>query len=146
MSAARHHRIYHKLQIASHRIQKSSDRAILSDAPLTTAQTAVLGLVERAGEVSQKSIADQLGLHESAVTTMVSRLGKLGFIDRRRDDNDRRVWLLSVTDAGKRAREAAGPAFARINKRIESELSSEEIAHLADMLHRLNRCFSMDGE
>ncbi|MEE2877971.1 MAG: MarR family transcriptional regulator [Pseudomonadota bacterium] len=142
MSAARHYRIYHKLQIASHRIQKSADRAILSDAPLTTAQTAVLGLVEKAGEVSQKCIADQLGLHESAVTTMVSRLGKLGFMSKRRDEKDRRVWLLSVTNEGKQAREAAGPAFARINQRIESELSDEEIAKLADMLDRLNRRFS----
>ncbi|WP_158085660.1 MarR family winged helix-turn-helix transcriptional regulator [Henriciella aquimarina] len=142
MSAARDHRLYHKLQLAAHRLQKAADHIVFAEAPLTTAQAAVLTIVRGQGEASQKWVAEKLGLHESAVTTMVSRLGKLGFIERCRAETDRRVWLLSVTEDGQRALEAVGPSFARLNRQIEAELSDEEVEQLAGMLDRLNRRFA----
>ena len=71
MSASKS-RLYHRLQLAAHRLQKSADRAVLAAAEITTAQAAVLTLVA-GGAVSQREVATQLGLDESAVTAMARR-------------------------------------------------------------------------
>ena len=68
MSASKS-RLYHRLQLAAHRLQKSADRAVLAAAEITTAQAAVLMLVA-GGANSQREVATQLGLNESAVTAM----------------------------------------------------------------------------
>ena len=91
MSASKS-RIYHRLQLAAHRLQKSADRAVLAAADITTAQAAVLLLVGSGRAVTQREVAVQLGLNEFAVAAMALRLIGVGLLERVRDAADARAW------------------------------------------------------
>ena len=139
MSASKS-RLYHRLQLAAHRLQKSADRAVLAAAEITTAQAAVLMLVA-GGAVSQREVATQLGLNESAVTAMARRLLGMGLLERVRDEDDARAWQLRLSDDGRTALKRIELPFRRINQTIETVLSPEEITHFADYLRRIAATF-----
>lgn len=138
--SASKHRIYHRLQLAAHRLQKAADRALLSAANVTTSQAAVLAIVG-GGAATQRSVAKQLGLNDSALTAMTNRLVSLGLLDRKRDATDVRAWQLELTLDGRAALKQIEKPFKRINQQIESILSTEDLVQLADYLQRIGEVF-----
>ncbi len=135
-------RLYHRLQLAAHRVQKSADRAVLRAAKITTAQAAVLSVVVAADQpVTQRVVADQLGLNESAVTAMTNRLLRMDLLERERDDADARAWRLRLSEQGRAALKRIEQPFRRINQKLESVLEPDEIARLADYLKRIGAAF-----
>ena len=140
MSASKH-RLYHKLQLASHRLQKAADRAILAAAGITTAQAAVLSIVASEGSASQRAVARKLGLNESAMTAMTTRLRNLGLLDRLPDEEDSRAWSLRLSAEGRAALKRIEPPFRQINQKIEKALDADEIAKLADYMKRISDAF-----
>jgi DNA-binding MarR family transcriptional regulator len=139
-SPASKSRLYHRLQLAAHRVQKSADRALLAAAEITTAQAAVLTLVAR-GAVSQREVAMQLGLNESALTAMAQRLLGMGLLERVRDEADARAWQLRLSGDGRAALKRIDQPFKGINQTIETALTPDEIAQLADYLQRIASAF-----
>jgi DNA-binding MarR family transcriptional regulator len=139
MSASKS-RLYHRLQLAAHRVQKSADRALLAAAEITTAQAAVLTLVAR-GAVTQREVAAQLGLNESAVTAMAQRLLGMGLLERVRDEADARAWQLRLSSDGRATLKRIEQPFKGINQTIEGVLNAEEITRLADYLQRITSAF-----
>jgi DNA-binding MarR family transcriptional regulator len=140
MSASKH-RVYHKLQVASHRLQKAADRACIAAAGITTAQAAVLSIVATEGSASQRSVARKLGLNESAMTAMTTRLRHLGLLDRLPDAEDSRAWSLRLTADGRAALKRIEQPFRQINQKIEKALDADEIAALADYVKRISDAF-----
>ena len=134
-------RLYHRLQIAAHSIRKAGDRTVLDAAGITVAQTAVLIIAASGPNVTQRDVARALRLNESAVTAMVSRLLKLGLLERTPNASDSRAWRLSLTPSGEAALRASRKSFASINARIESKLSELEIEQLAGVLDRIADAF-----
>jgi len=137
-------RIYHRLQLAAHRIQKAADRALLAAADLTTAQAAVMAVVAGTGPTTQREVARQLGLNESAVTAMTARLIAMGLLERGRDENDARAWRLTLSKDGRAVLKRIEKPFAAINRKLESTLDAEDLARLADMLGRIGEAFVND--
>ena len=139
--SARTTRLYSRLQQAAHAAMKAADRASLEAAGITTAQAAMLTVTQAGEPITQRSIADQLGLNESAVTQMTARLMKLGLIERTRDAEDARAWRLSLTGAGRAALERLRAPFARINAALDAALGDEDAAALAATLVRIAKAF-----
>ncbi len=134
--AAHEHRIYHQLQVTAHLLQKLADREV-RDSGMTTAQLAVLAVVEAEGPVTQRAVADRLALNESAMTAMVRRLEDLGVIERVRTTHDRRERRLALTEEGRARLADAGRAFAAVNRRIDEALGVQGVGRLAGALERL---------
>ena len=141
MSIARRTRLYHKLQLAAHRVQKSGDLTVRAASGLTTAQASVLSIIATLPKASQKDVANQLGLNESAVTAMVSRLISDNLVSRERDTADKRSWLLSLTSHGEEKLSAVAAPFSDINGKMETCLSEQEVRTLAELLQRLSDSF-----
>jgi len=140
MSASKH-RIYHKLQLAAHRLQKAADLTAMAASGITTAQAAVLSIVAADGPVTQRSVARKLGLNESAMTAMTARLCNMGLLERQPDREDSRAWSLQVSAEGRAALKRIEQPFRRINQRIEAVLDAEEIARLAEYAGRIGDAF-----
>lgn len=134
-------RLYHHLQLAAHSLKKHADQALVEAAGLSTAQVAVLAVVAAHAPVSQKQVAEALGLNESAMTAMANRLLASGLLTRSRDAEDGRAWQLGLSAAGRDALAQAAETFQPINGQIDEILDPEEMALLVDMLRRLYTAF-----
>ncbi len=135
--SARKHRIYHRLQLAAHSMQKYADRRVAAVSDLTTTQGAVLSVLVNGEGSTQKEVAARLGLNESAMTPMIERLMRLGYVRRKRNEVDRRAWSLSATPSGRAVLGDIRAPFQHVNKLIDAELSPTQIKALASALDRL---------
>lgn len=139
--SARRTRVYHRLQLAAQLVKRAADREVERAAGLTTNQAAVLSVLVETDGATQKEVARRLGHTESAMTPMARRLERLGFLERRPSDADRRAWCLYVTKPGRAAHAAIAPGFARVNRTIDRRLAGDEVEALADALDRLIDAF-----
>ena len=87
--------------------------------------------------VSQRELADVLGLDPSQVVLLVDELAAAGLVQRRPSAADRRTKLVVATEAGRAARAAAGRDVDATLARQLAELSAGEQQLLREMLIRL---------
>jgi len=85
----------------------------------------------------QNEVARTLGLNESAVTAMITKLIGLGLVRRSRSAEDSRAWELFLTDDGSAALSAIEAPFAEINALIDDALG-EQVDAFATLLHALS--------
>ena len=83
--------------------------AVLRPLGLTFARYEVLRLLSftRSGALPMTRLGSLLQVHPTSVTSAVDRLQAQGYVDRVRDDADRRVVRAAITDAGRRIVESA---------------------------------------
>src|SRR5437588_6804498 len=74
----------------------------------TKAQWRVLARLRNAGDgVRQIELAEALDVEPITLCRMIDRLEESGFVERRRDDHDRRAWRIHLTPA-------AGPVLTKL--------------------------------
>jgi len=83
---------------------------------MTRAQWAVLAKVERYEGLKQSELADMMDMQPITLTRLIDKLCDNGWIERRSDDNDRRVNRLYL-------RKAARPLLAKLAE-LRSELTA----------------------
>ena len=98
---------------------------------------AVLTALTEAGPVSQQRLAEQLRVNRTLMVGIVDGLERRGFVERRRDADDRRSYALHITPAGHEARAALAPEVARVNDVMTERLTPEERARLNELLRTL---------
>lgn len=135
--SANKHRLYFLIEAVARRLKTTADEALLRRAGLTTSQVTALRIIVSEGAVSPKQISDRLGQRKSAMTTMVRRLEKAGFITKTPSDVDRRGYILRSTEAGREAIDHLVDAFAEIDMLIGEQLSSDQIESLCEDLQSM---------
>jgi DNA-binding MarR family transcriptional regulator len=108
-----------------------------SDLDLSFSQWCALALIR--GEIVDTSVAlaRDLGHNSGATTRLVDSLDNKGLIQRERDEGDRRVVRLSLTDEGKGAGSALTPRVIDFWNEVLEDFSREEIDQFAVTLTRL---------
>jgi DNA-binding MarR family transcriptional regulator len=79
------------------------------------------------GPASQQELAAQLRVAPSTMSATIDALEKRGWVSRERDENDRRVVRISLTDAGRKMLETTDDFAASALDSLISVLSEEEI-------------------
>jgi DNA-binding MarR family transcriptional regulator len=87
--------------------------------------------------VSQRELADVLGLDPSQVVLLVDELAAAGLVERRPSPADRRTKLVVATDAGRAARTRAAADVGATLTRQLAELTAGEQHLLRELLTRL---------
>lgn len=93
-------------------------------------QSTILFLLERNGRKRMSELADSLHLTPGAVTTASDKLIENGFIARIRDEQDRRVVYLEMTDKGKKALTELQNEGRKAMKAVFSDLSEADLEFL----------------
>ncbi|OHB30632.1 MAG: hypothetical protein A2790_23295 [Phenylobacterium sp. RIFCSPHIGHO2_01_FULL_69_31] len=138
MDPAGRERLYHLLQTAAHRLKTRADRDSQGVAGVTAAQAAVMFVIARERATTQRRVAEQLKLNESAVTGMVGRLMEAGFVARAPSPTDGRAWTVTLTPAGEAALDRFRVNLDALNAEITAALGGEaEVARFADGLRAI---------
>jgi len=112
---------------------------------MTRAQWVTLAWLELQPGLSQNELAALVEVEPMTVARLVDRLEGGGFVERRADPKDRRVWRLHLLPA-------AGPALAEFNvwrdalsQRFEEILGAQAARELSDMLLAVKSGLARDG-
>jgi DNA-binding MarR family transcriptional regulator len=119
-------------------IIKKRGRDILVDFGITTPQFAALLALRENPNITMGELCDKLFLACSTATDLVDRMEKNGFLERKRDSQDRRVIRLSISERGQQVISEVVAARRRYVSSILEKLDEEEISQLAQSLERLH--------
>ncbi|BFH15102.1 MarR family transcriptional regulator [Paenibacillus melissococcoides] len=113
------------------------DMANVKELGLTIAQYSLLNVIERQGPGKVSMLAEQLGVTSSAVTVMIDRLVDSGLVDRFPDKSDRRVVLVSITEAGLQLLRQAQDRSRRTLTAYLSLLEEDDLEQLVHLSEKL---------
>jgi len=109
---------------------------------LTLSLASLLCYVADFGPVSQTRAADHLQQGRAVTGTQIDRLEERGLIERLPDPNDRRVWLVQLTQAGQDLAAKAVDIDVVVRKELRSGIPREDRQALANVLVRLQHNIS----
>jgi DNA-binding MarR family transcriptional regulator len=97
-----------------------------------------LDIVERLGRITAGRLAEESGLTTGAVTGIVDRLERAGYLRRVRDDADRRKVLVELTPRARRLTDETYVAFHRDSFGLLERFGDAELEAIVEFL-RLGR-------
>jgi|tagenome__1003787_1003787.scaffolds.fasta_scaffold19045522_1 DNA-binding MarR family transcriptional regulator len=119
-------------------------RRVPRDISLTSLAT--LSTLNRTGTKRITALAAIEGVTQPSMTTLIASLERQGLVERAGDPRDKRVCLVSITEAGReymgQRRKAGTEAFAT----LVSQLPPDEAATLAAAIPALERLQALDNE
>ena len=103
-------------------------------------------LARRGGEPpSQKELAERLGVSPAAVTTLLQRLEKEGYISRAITDEDNRRHEIRITERGLAKVLEGREIFESIDRAMFEGFSEEEMATLISFMERIDQNLDAAG-
>ncbi|WP_042462047.1 MarR family winged helix-turn-helix transcriptional regulator [Neobacillus dielmonensis] len=106
---------------------------------MTNDQHYILRYINQKEGCTSSELADVFNVNKSAITAIIDRLEKKGFIQRTRDEQDRRVVYLTLTDVG---RELFYETELRIHQLVSSfieQFEPDEIERFIQTYEKLNQ-------
>ena len=119
-------------QLGSHAASQFAER--LGVLELAPQDAGILRLLRVAAGLSQQELASKLQIHPSRLVSILDKLEKRGFVERRANPNDRRLYSLYLTKNGEEILEKIGKVAREHQDTLLSALSKEERDELAKLL------------
>jgi DNA-binding MarR family transcriptional regulator len=104
---------------------------------LNQSQVTALMHLDRSEELSQTELAARLGMRKAATGTLIEGLEDKGLVERRRSREDRRLQLVSVTDAGRDVVDQVDHLAEALGTEYRRGISRDERVQLVSILQRL---------
>jgi MarR family transcriptional regulator, lower aerobic nicotinate degradation pathway regulator len=99
----------------------------------------ILSTIERFGPLPQIRIGEYLGIERQSMANLVDELERLELVERTKVPEDRRVWAVAITTAGRRVQAQAGRAGGETAVRIFRDLTEADCELLENLLTKLSR-------
>jgi DNA-binding MarR family transcriptional regulator len=122
-------------QLGAHAASQFAER--LGVLELTPADAGILRLLRAEVGLSQQGLAAKLQIHPSRLVAILDNLEKRGFVERRANADDRRLYSLHLTQAGGEVLEKIGSVARKHQDALLSSISWEERNTLATLLLRI---------
>jgi MarR family transcriptional regulator for hemolysin len=131
-------RVESTLMATAHAIREAYD-ARLADLGLTLSLASLLAYVADFGPVNQSRAAQHLSQGRAATGVQADRLEQMGMVERRPDPDDRRVWMLAITERGRTLAGEVAECDTALRAEFRSGISRADRQQLAALLVRLQR-------
>jgi DNA-binding MarR family transcriptional regulator len=105
-------------------LQKSFSESGIEVTPI---QVMLLFFLQKNDGSSLTQISQGLMLENPTVTGLIDRLEKLGYVKRSDHPNDRRIYLVYLTEKGSKVAKKALPIVKKLNEQIKEGYSKREI-------------------
>jgi len=96
----------------------------------TSVQYAILAVLDRLGEASQRELCDEVDLDRSTVADLLARMERRGLVARHRADGDARRNVVTLTAAGLAERQRLAPRVERVQQELAEGMAADEVARL----------------
>jgi DNA-binding MarR family transcriptional regulator len=123
------------VQLGTHEHRRFAER--LAPLDLHPRHFGMLSHLAAAEGQSQQALSKALGIHRSAVVTLVDDLEQRGLAERRRDPVDRRAYTLYLTPAGRELLADLQQAADDREAELLTALSASERSQLISLLRRV---------
>ena len=111
----------------------------LKDSVLTINEFTVMEALYTKGELVTQDLADKILIPNSSLTYVLDILEKKNYIERKRDPNDRRRQLLSITEEGSEIFSDVYDVHYEYMNDIFNVLSKEELEQLETLLKKVGK-------
>jgi len=101
---------------------------------VTPIQVMLLFFLQKNDGSSLTQISQGLMLENPTVTGLIDRLEKSGYVKRSDHPNDRRVYLIYLTEKGNKVAKKALPIVKRLNEQIKEGYSEKEMESFKKVL------------
>ena len=132
-------KVYQKLIIT---LQKAFSE---SGVEVTPIQVMLLFFLQKNNDSSLTQISQGLMLENPTVTGLIDRLEKLSYVKRTDHPDDRRVYLVHLTEKGNKVANRALPIVKKLNEEIKKGYSKEEIENFKKVLIGAFNKFRLGG-
>ncbi|CUH79483.1 homoprotocatechuate degradation operon regulator HpaR [Tropicibacter naphthalenivorans] len=120
-------------------------RPMLSAHDITEQQWRVLRVLQEAGVTDASHLAQRACILAPSLTRMLKALEARGLITTGRDPQDRRRWIIDLTEAGKTFIAGITPQSRKIYDQIEERYGAERLSRLLDELEALQAALPHGG-
>ena len=128
---------YIKLMRASSAVNATLLPVLQAEAGVTSSQLGVLEALSHLGAMSQCALAGKLLLSPSNLTTVLDNMERDALVRRDRDTTDRRVSIVSLTDAGETRLASFFPQHVQRVVQAMSGLDEGELASFSQLCRKL---------
>jgi len=125
--------------MATARLVREAFDARLVPLDLNLTQASLIGYVAEFGATTQTRLADHLGIGRAAIGSVIDRLERRDLVERQPDPNDRRVWRVEITEAGRDIAERIGEVDEVLRAELRYGIGREERQALSWVLTRLQQ-------
>jgi len=116
----------------------SWETTVIRSSDLTMSEVHALEILGQYGEMNMKNLAQKLGVTTGTTTVTVDRLERKEYAKRHTTREDRRVYLISLTEKGLEAFKEHHRFHLELSEQILSALSEEEAQQFINILQKIN--------
>lgn len=126
-----------KLLVVAAAVEREAERELKVSFGLTFSQFRVLSILKRTGEVSQREVAEALGVTPAVITRQADVLVARGLMSQRTSPASRREKLVALLPRGEEAVNEAGALVADRLKPLMHSLSLKDETAFGQIIDRL---------
>lgn len=104
---------------------------------ITFPQYNVLLEISRNGPLPMSRLGDLMLVAPANVTGLVDRMELKGYVVRKRDRKDRRLWVIEMTPEGKRTLKGISGRFRQYTGNLSSDVGREQLGSTLAILRRI---------
>lgn len=101
-------------------------------------QSLCLYMINMAGEINQRRLADILNIRPTSLSETIKRLEEKGMINRIPDKSDKRTYLVSLTEKGEKEMELIRKSYTSEHKEWLDCLTDEELDTFFKILSKIS--------
>ncbi len=135
--------VFHQL-LALMRLQRQYARKIVDEQGIKPRDMSVLRFLSENDDVTVSQVQEYIHHSPSTTSTMLSKLGKDGYVTRTRSERDNRVVLVDITDKGRALLTGTPLGGLPLLRRELQALSPERLEEMRDVLAEIQQL--MTGE
>jgi DNA-binding MarR family transcriptional regulator len=116
----------------------SWESSVIRSGDLTVSEVHAMEILGQYGEMNMKNLAQKPGVTTGTTTVTVDRLERKDYASRHTTREDRRVYLISLTEKGREAFQEHHIYHLELSEQILSTLTEEEALQFMRVLQRIN--------
>jgi len=120
--------------------------ARLAKERITFSQYSVLLALSRNGPMQMNRLGEHMLVAPANVTGLVDRMGKKGYVRRRRDPKDRRLYVIEPTESGAKIFKSISRRFTQYAEGMAAALSQDELAATLKALKKVRQTVEAKAE